>query len=68
MDMVSRDREVSQLQWEDLIQKIVVISSQIDDLRIGFGDPFHNEFEEGGMMFFPLSGFSKLPPVYDITV
>lgn len=66
--MVSLDGKVAELEGKDLVEEVIVVSPQVDHFGICFGYPFHDQFEEGGMMFFPLPGFSKLPAVDDIAI
>jgi hypothetical protein len=68
VNMMLFDAEIAQGKGHDLVQKIIVVPSQIDDLGVILCEPLHDKLEEAGVFAFPASGFLELPAVNDVAV
>jgi hypothetical protein len=68
MDMVAGDGEIAELQGQYFIEEVVMIAADVDHFSVSCGQPFHDEFKEGGMFLFPFAGFAELPAIDDIAV
>ena len=45
-----------------------MISPDINNFSVSCRQPFHDEFEESGMSFFPFTWFAELPSIYYVPV
>lgn len=60
--------ESANLERENLIQKVIVIASEIVDIGLMVFHQFKDSVEKSGMFSFPTAGFFQLPAVDDIAV
>ena len=67
--IVFYDRDIGEPERNQFIEEIIVITTDINDLRPFLLHHFHQNFKEIGLCLFPsLAGFLKLPAINDVTV
>ena len=68
-NIIFHDREVGEGKRNQVVQKIVMIATYIDNLRSLLFHHLHQNFKEIGMLLLPATtGFLELPAIDDITV
>ena len=55
--MIPLDNKFPERKRKDLIQKIIMIATQVDDFCIVLVHVLHDDAEEGGVLLFPLTRF-----------
>jgi hypothetical protein len=56
------------LKWEDLIQKVIVIATEVEDLGLMVFHQFEDSVEKTGVFPLPTARLFELPSVDDIAV
>ena len=68
-NIIFHDREVGKGKRNQVVQKIVMIPTDIDNLRSLLLHHLHQDFKEIGMLLLPATtGFLELPAIDDITI
>ena len=65
---VRQDLQLPDLKRKDLIQKIIVVSTQVINARVLIFHHFENPVEKPGVFSFPAPRFFELPAVDDVAI
>jgi hypothetical protein len=70
VNVVFHNRQIRKREWSKVIDKIIVISANVDNLCIVFLPHFHYDFEKIGVFLFPFAFATllQMPSIDDIAI